>query len=83
MNEHLCKWINIYISIGMFYFCIGNLNPVLRSKLKSIYLLNMCYYSDIKKYGIDTILEPIIKEVRILEKVRLILIACNFHFIPA
>ena len=70
MHVHQHKWIDIYIFIGMFYFCIGNLEPVLRSKLKSIYLLNMSYYSDIKKYGIDTILEPIVRELRILEKVR-------------
>ena len=58
----------------MFNYMLDNLPPVLRSKLCSIQLLCVCKYSFIKKYGVDVILQPIIEDVKKLEKVNSIYI---------
>lgn len=53
--------------IGAFYFTLGNCSPQFRSKLKSIQLLALVKTSLIKKYGMDAILKPIVKDLKILE----------------
>ena len=55
--------------VGLFYYTIGNLSPHLRSQLISIQLLAVVKTTNISKYGIDTILEPFMEELRILEEV--------------
>ena len=55
---------------GVVYYTLGNLHPKHRSPLKGIHLLNITYYSLIQRYGIDTILEPIIADVKRLEEVK-------------
>ena len=52
----------------MFYFSLSNLSPHLRSSLKSIYLVNMSYFTDINRYGIDKILEPFMDDIKLLEQ---------------
>ena len=56
--------------VCLFYYTIGNLSPYLRSQLISIQLLAVAKTTVINKYGIDTILEPFMKELRILEEVK-------------
>lgn len=56
---------------GLTYYTLGNLHPKYRSSLKSIHLLNAVYYKHIAKYGIDTILQPIVDAVKKLEQARL------------
>ena len=55
--------------IGLVYYNLGNLNPKLRSSLKSIHLLCIARYQLITKYGIDEIFAPIVEAIRILESV--------------
>ena len=48
----------------MFYFMLGNVNPNKRSRLHGIQLLAMCKQKNIKKYGINAILEPIVADIK-------------------
>lgn len=52
--------------MSMFYFQLGNILPEYRSKLKSIYLLAIVEYRYLKKYGVENILAPFIKDFNIL-----------------
>jgi len=52
--------------MSMFYFRLGNILPEYRSKLKSINLLAIVEYRYLKKYGVEKILAPFIKELNIL-----------------
>ena len=51
------------------YYLLGNLDPKLRSSLKSIQLLCVARNPIVVKYGIEEILKPIVKSVQALEKV--------------
>ena len=53
----------------MFYYTITNIDPKLRSRLHTIMLLAVVESQYITKYGIDTILEPFIEEMKALESV--------------
>lgn len=53
--------------IGGFYFSICNLPPHFNSNLNNIHLLALCYSEDIKNFGINSVLEVIVKDLRILE----------------
>ncbi|KYM97806.1 hypothetical protein ALC62_11501, partial [Cyphomyrmex costatus] len=53
--------------IGGFYFSICNLPPHFNSNLNNIHLLALYYNKDTKNFGINTILEIIVKDVKILE----------------
>lgn len=54
----------------MFYFMLGNLSPHLRSQLQSIQLLAVAK-SSVEKYGVDNLLEPFMRDLKILEDVPL------------
>ena len=54
---------------GLVYYTLGNLDPRLRSTLKSIHLLCVAKYSVIKKYGFEKILSPVIEDIQRLESV--------------
>ncbi|XP_078487842.1 uncharacterized protein LOC144745800 [Ciona intestinalis] len=49
--------------LGLFYFTILNIPPMYRSKLPSIFLIAVAYTRDIKKFGIDTVLLPIVNDL--------------------
>lgn len=49
------------------YWVIANLPLKYRSSLSSIYLATLCYSSDIKTFGYDRILEPLLKDIEVLE----------------
>jgi hypothetical protein len=53
--------------IGFFYFTLGNFFPKERSKISCIFLCAMAKVSIIKKYSINTILEPIVTDIKKLE----------------
>ncbi len=55
--------ISILIS-GIFYFTLGNIPPSARSKLSSINLLAITKEKHLKKYGMDTILKPIVNDLK-------------------
>jgi len=52
--------------IGTFYYAIGNLSPRLRSKVKQLLLAK---YSSVQEFGIDRLLQPIVKDIKQLESV--------------
>ena len=49
------------------YFMLGNISPRLRSQLKSIQLLAIAKASIVEKYGVKTLLEPFMQDLKILE----------------
>ena len=49
---------------------LGNLSPHLRSQLQSIQLLAVAK-SSVEKYGVDNLLEPFMRDLKILEDVPL------------
>lgn len=55
--------------LGLLYYTLGNLDPKLRSSLKSIHLLSIAKYEHIVKYGIEELIEPVVEDVLKLEKV--------------
>ena len=61
-------FIALYTPIGTLYYTLGNLDPKLRSTLKSIHLLGIAHHSVIQRYGIEIILNPVIEAVKKLEK---------------
>ena len=52
--------------IGFFYYQLANIDYKYRSKLKSIHLFATCSVNYIKKYGIDSILEPLVEDLKVL-----------------
>ena len=57
------------LHLGLVYYLLGNLDPKLRSSLKSIQLLCVARNPIIVKYGIEEILKPIVESIQALEKV--------------
>ncbi|XP_028395767.1 uncharacterized protein LOC114519789 [Dendronephthya gigantea] len=55
--------------IGVFYFVLGNIRPIFRSTVRCIQLIGVARTNDIKKFAIDGLLEPFIKDVNTLAKV--------------
>jgi len=56
--------INTTYILGIFYFTLGNLRPNSRSKLSSINLLAIVKEKIVKKYGMDTILKPVVTDIK-------------------
>lgn len=46
---------------GLFYYTLGNLDPVLCSSLKSIHLLCVVKHEFIQKYGVEEVMKPIVE----------------------
>ncbi|XP_056305506.1 uncharacterized protein LOC130217424 [Danio aesculapii] len=55
--------------IGCLYFILRNLAPKVNSALMNIHLVSLFHAQDVKKYGIDEILKPLIRDLKILETV--------------
>ena len=53
--------------LGLFYYTIQNLPFTVSSSMNGVFLLAVCYTSDIKKYGFQPILDPFVKKVKQLE----------------
>lgn len=53
--------------LGAMYFTLRNFPPVLNSSLVNIHLCALFHSQDIKRYGFNTILEPIVHDLKILE----------------
>ena len=54
---------------GVVYCTHGNLHPKERSSLKGIHLISCTYYRLIQRYGIDSVLESTVADVKCLEEV--------------
>lgn len=53
--------------VGCLYFILRNLPPELNSALLNIHLVSLFHAQDAKRYGIDEILKPLIRDLKILE----------------
>lgn len=53
--------------IGALYFVLRNLPPKFNSALMNIHLVALFHTEDLKKYGFDPILEPLINDIKTLE----------------
>ncbi len=56
--------------VGVFYCCLGNIEPRLRSRFQSTFLLAVVKTSLVDTYGTNVILEPFVQEILQLESVR-------------
>lgn len=56
---------------AVFYYQILNIEPELRSRLQSIMLLTIVDTAILSKYGTNTILEPFVESVKLLESVNM------------
>ncbi|CAI5668325.1 unnamed protein product [Oreochromis niloticus] len=52
---------------GALYFVLRNLPPKFNSALMNIHLVALFHTEDMKKYGFDPILQPLINDIKILE----------------
>lgn len=64
--------IHMYYSLhtAVFYFVIGNVAPMFRSKVRRIQLAAIAKSEHVKKYGMNAILEPIVADIKKLVCVR-------------
>lgn len=53
--------------LGCIYFILRNLPPKLNSVLMNIHLVALFHSEDLKKYGFDPILKPLVDDLKILE----------------
>lgn len=51
------------VKLGMFYFSLGNFDVTFRSRVDTISLLAIAHYEDIREYGIDRLLTPLLDEL--------------------
>jgi hypothetical protein len=65
-NNALGHSAGIY-TITAFYFTILNLGPEQNSKLGNVFLLALAFSIDIRSYGMNTILNRIVKDIKVLE----------------
>lgn len=56
---------------GCFYFTLGNIHPKYRSTLNSIQLLALVKVELLETYGMNSILEPMVKDSQKLEEVHI------------
>lgn len=65
-----CGGDTLFLSAAAFYYSLGNIPPHYRSTLWNIQLLAITTSPILQKYGPDRILEPIMKDIKMLEQVR-------------
>ncbi len=53
--------------IGAIYFILRNFPPKINSSLMNIYLLSLFHAQDVKNYGVDAILKPLVEDLKVLE----------------
>lgn len=53
--------------IGSIYFILRNFTPKINSALMNIHLISLFHSEDVKKYGFNAILEPLMCDLKILE----------------
>lgn len=54
--------------ISAVYWVLANVPPLLQSSLTSMFLAILCKAEDIKQYGCDTVLEPLLKDLGSFEE---------------
>ena len=53
----------------MFYYLLGNIHPKYRSQLKAIQLVAVANSAVVDTIGVDAVLEPLLEDIKKLEKV--------------
>ena len=53
--------------ITAFYFLLGNLDPKYRSQLDMIQLVALVKATDVKKFGLEKVIQPLLEDIYILE----------------
>lgn len=71
--------IQIQLYFGTFYFTINNFPIYVNSKLKNIFLVALCYNANIKEFGINPVLEVIVKNIKILETQGIFIESLNIY----
>ena len=56
--------------LTLFYYILGNIPPKYRSSTRAIQLLVVLKSSVLQQYGADMVLEPVMKDIKQLEKVK-------------
>ena len=64
-----CNFAHMTYALGAFYFLLGNLHPRLRSKISTSQLLLLAKSSMVAEFGIDHMLQPVVKDIQKLESV--------------
>lgn len=65
----LCNPLGTHVKwhkLAVFLFTLGNIEPKYRSSLRAIYLLIAATVPVIEKHGIDLVLDPLLKDLKIL-----------------
>lgn len=76
LGMHYMCWLCSYnrcLIIGVFYYTLGNIRPQYRSLLKCIQLVCIVNVNTLQEVGINTILSPFMKDIELLEQVRMII----------
>lgn len=55
--------------LGVFYYTLGNIDPLYRSQLKCIQIVSIARRPIVKKYGTDVILQAFMNDLSLLEQV--------------
>ena len=63
------KCYNPFYLSALFYYTLGNISPKYRSSLQSIQLFAVLKSSHLQQYGCDKVLEPLMNDIKALEKV--------------
>ncbi|XP_035994789.1 uncharacterized protein LOC118563679 [Fundulus heteroclitus] len=53
--------------LGAMYFTLRNFPPIFNSSLTNIHLCALFHAQDIKRYGFNLILEPLVRDLKVLE----------------
>ena len=59
----------MWCPLGCYYYTLGNISPMYRSSLKSIFLLCLVENPILNLYGHDKILETAVIDIKQLEEV--------------
>ena len=54
------------LAIGVFYYSLGNLRPLYRTRVNQIQLLALVKLNYIKKYPMNKMLDPFVRDVAVL-----------------
>ena len=73
LGVHTCVYYYA-CSTGFFYFLLGNCHPKFRSKLKAVQLVAICKHRYIKKYSLNSVLDPVVEDLK-----KLVRLSCYVH----
>ena len=70
MYLHYIKFLNIiFLTVGCFYWTLGNIHPRNRSLLRVIQLFAQAKCKDLKDFGAKPVLQPFVDDINRLASV--------------